>query len=732
MHESHPIYSGGLGLLAGDHMKSASDLGLPFVGVGLLYRNGYFSQVINREGKQEAYYPYHNFNDRPIKPVLDADGNEIIVKVEFPGRDVFVKVWKAKVGRVNLFMLDANIPFNKFEDRCITGQLYGGDRDTRISQEILLGIGGVRALRCMGINPSAWHINEGHAAFLVIERLREFVAGKGLPFSIAVELVKGSTLFTTHTPVAAGHDLFPAEMVCRYFGHMFEALGIDEDTFLDLGWDTKKNMFNMTLLAIRHSGYCNGVSKIHGKVSRALFSDLYPKIPLEEIPITHVTNGIHTSTWLAREIKDLYNIYLGTDWQDRITDRNLWQNHFNLSDNLLWVAHQSLKEKMIIYARKILTRQRIRNQESRQSIREVENYLNPDVLTIGFARRFAGYKRAGLLFRDKERLNKLVNNPEQPVQFIFAGKAHPADKEGQELIKLIFEISKEEAFKGKIIFLEGYGIDMARYLLQGVDVWLNTPRYPMEASGTSGQKAAINGVINLSVLDGWWPEAYNGRNGYAIGKGLYPSNEEIQDRDDYFSLVSLLEERLIPAYYNREYGFPRKWVQMMKNSIQTITPVFSTDSMVKDYCIRFYVPLIMKNDQLEKNDFNLAHELSEYKSNLIKNWCQIRIKNVESSAKKDIYLGEAIRLRAEIQLGTVLPGDVIVEAAYGCVSEDGLCNIKTIPMSLEETVAEGSYIYSCQVVLPQGTYGYTIRVRPGHPGLIQKFDPPLVVWADSL
>ncbi len=730
LHESHPIYSGGLGLLAGDHMKSASDLGLPFVGVGLLYKHGYFSQIINREGRQEAHYPYYNFYDLPIQPVFDHRGEEVVIGVEFPGRDVFVKVWRSRVGRVDLFLLDANISLNGIEDRGITGQLYGGDRNVRISQEILLGVGGVRALRRLGINPSAWHINEGHAAFMLVERLRELVVEKGISFDTAVEVLKSCTIFTTHTPVAAGHDLFSAEMVDHYFRHLYGDLGVDREEFLNLGWDQGRGMFNMTLLAIRLSGYCNGVSRLHGDVSRELFSHLYPKIPVEEIPITHVTNGIHTSSWLAQEIKDLYTIYLGSDWQERVTDRQMWKNNFDLPDNLLWVVHQSLKERMIRFARNVLKKQRARNQEPYERIREVEGFLQPGVLTIGFARRFATYKRAGLLFRDRGRLSRLVNHPERPVQFIFAGKAHPADAEGQALIKLVYDASNQEEFRGKVVFLEDYGIDMARYLLQGVDVWLNTPRRPLEASGTSGQKAAANGVINVSILDGWWPEAYNGQNGFAIGEKRRYSDDEMQDRDDCYSLYTLLEEKVAPAYYRQEMGFPREWVQMMKNSMQTITPVFSTERMVQEYTDRFYVPLIKRGQRFTRDNYALAEKMKEYKRFLTENWGRVEIARVETNVTREMNVGETLMLKASVHLGPISPDDVDLEIVYGSVSEKGLYNLSTAPMQYDGTGEAGLFNFTGQVILPQGTFGYTVRVRPGSPELLHKFELPLVAWAE--
>lgn len=731
LHESQPVYSGGLGILAGDHMKSASDLGLPFVGVGILYTNGYFSQIVNREGWQEAHYPFHNFHEQPLQPVFNGAGDELIINVEFPGRNVFVKVWKSRVGRIDLLLLDANISLNNSEDRSITGQLYGGDRKMRISQEILLGIGGVRALRALGINPSVWHINEGHAAFLLIERLREMVVESKLSFDIAVEVIKSCTVFTTHTPVPAGHDLFSAEMIDHYFGHLYDTLGIKREVFLNLGLGTSRGMFNMTLLALRLSGYCNGVSHKHGEVSRGMFSYLYPRVPQEEIPISYVTNGIHTFTWLAQEIKDLYTLYLGSDWKERVTDKRKWEKINEIPDNLLWVVHQSLKDLMIKFARNSLRVQRIRNQESIQCIKEVDKFLRPEVLTIGFARRFATYKRAGLLFFDRERLSRMVNHQDRPVQIIFAGKAHPADLAGQEIIKLVYEVSNQEEFKGKIVFLENYDIHMARYLVEGVDVWLNTPRYPLEASGTSGQKAAANGVVNLSILDGWWPEGYNGKNGFAIGESKIYVDEEAQDRDDYYSLYALLEEKVIPAYYRQENGLPLEWVHLMKNSMQSITPYFSSERMVKEYTEKYYLPCIRRGKDICGNNFAMAKKLTEYKRFMQENWDRVKVLSVESNLVREMNVGEEIILEATITLGPISVNDVVVEMVYGSVSEKGLYNLSAVPMFLEgEDKGKQIFNYKGQMLLPQGTFGYTVRIRTGNSDLLHKFELPLVSWAE--
>ncbi|OAT87038.1 alpha-glucan family phosphorylase [Desulfotomaculum copahuensis] len=731
VHESHPTYSGGLGLLAGDHCKSASDLGLPFVGVGLLYKNGYFTQHINRDGWQEALYPFLNFYQMPVVPVTNPDGSELIIPVDLPGRQVYLKVWRMQVGRVQIYFLDADVPGNNPEDRALTGQLYGGDRETRISQEILLGIGGVKALRQMGIHPCAWHINEGHPAFLLIERLREMVR-EGVELNTAMEAVRANTLFTTHTPVPAGHDVFSAEMIDRYFSYLYSQLHLDRESFLHLGWDEAGGQFNMTLLALRLSSYCNGVSRLHGRVTREMFQRFYPGIPLEEVPISSVTNGVHNQTWLAPEMQQLFDRYLASGWRENSCIMETWVRVSDIPVQELWETHNKLKEKMIQTARANIREQRLHNQEPAQRIREVENYLDPEVLTIGFARRFATYKRANLLLRDRERLARLVSDPVQPVQFIFAGKSHPADRPGQELIKQIFDLTQQEPFKGRIVLLENYDIGLARRLLQGVDVWLNTPRRPLEASGTSGQKAAVNGVLNCSVLDGWWPEAYNGENGFAIGENRAYPDEESQDRDDCYSLYALLEETIIPLYYDQdEAGVPRAWVETMKRSLETIPPVFSTERMVKEYCERFYVSAIRRNSHFTRNNYAVAAQLHAYKQQVLEKWPGVAITGIKAGDVKTLNIGEQLKLEANVTLGGLTPTEVSVEVAYGGVDEGGMYNIRHNAMTMIEQLPDGSYRYAAALDLPQGTYGYTVRVRPYHPDLAHIFEIPLVTWAPN-
>lgn len=730
LHESLPIYSGGLGLLAGDHCKAASDLGLPFVAVGLLYKHGYFSQRLNNQGWQQAEYPSLNFTEMPIKPVLDDQGKEVIIPLEFPRRTVYVKVWQVKVGTAALYLLDADILLNSAEDRMLTGQLYGGDSNMRISQEIILGIGGVRALRALNIHPFAWHINEGHAAFMCVERIRELVC-QGVPLATAKEAVRAGTLFTTHTPVPAGHDKFEPEMVERYLQHIYSEMGMNRDEFMKLGLDGESTRFNMTLLAMNLSSYTNGVSKLHACVTRKMFQYQYKAVPLEEVPISSVTNGVHTRTWLAPELTQLFDEYIGPNWDQDIANQEMWSKVKDIPDETLWQVHRKLKEKTISYVRQNLKNQLRRNKESLRRIKEVDKYLSPDVLTIGFARRFATYKRANILFRDRERLARLLNNPQRPVQIIFAGKAHPADQPGKELIKLIYDASNEEQFRGKIIFLENYDINMARHLVQGVDVWLNTPRWPMEASGTSGMKAGLNGVINCSVLDGWWPEGYNGKNGFAVGEQKEYASIEEQDQDDALYLYSVLEDVVVPSYYSGDGNWSPDWVARMKECLMTIPWEFSTERMVKDYTNRFYVNCIGRGLEFQRDNYQLASQMTGFKRFLQENWHQVLIQSVSSNGKDSMFVGDELHLEAQVKLGPIAHHDVVVEIVYGNEEGTTLTNINTVPMEHVGQSEDGIHRYKGTLQVKQGTVGYTVRVRPHSQHFANKFELNLVAWAPS-
>ncbi len=589
LHESLPIYSGGLGVLAGDHVKEASDLGLPFVAVGFIYPQGYFRQRLDQSGWQEAIYSKLNFADIAATQALTTDGREVVVEVDLPGRTIYAKVYRIQVGRVSLFLMDTDIHPNSPQDRELSARLYGGDQEMRIAQEIVLGIGGVRALRQLGIHPNVWHMNEGHSAFLVLELVREKVA-QGAPFDEAWREVRAQSVFTTHTPVPAGNDAFPLHLMEKYFGSFWSQLSLTREQFFNIALQQQHwgSTFAMTVLALKGSHAHNGVSKLHGHVARGMWHWLYPGASQDEVPITSITNGVHSSTWLAPAMRRLYDEALGSDWEEELDNVALWAKVRDIPDERLWEARQALKRDLVA-----LARERVRQRHLRLgSPPQIWPVLNEEILTIGFARRFATYKRATLLFREPERLKALLNRSDRPVQIIFAGKAHPADDPGKMFIQQVYQMSQQPGFLGRILFVEEYDMALARALVQGVDVWLNTPRRPHEASGTSGQKAGLNGVVNVSILDGWWPEAYNGKNGWAIGEEREYSSQDEQDWHDSQHLYRILEQEVIPTYYDRgPDGIPHRWLAISKESIATIAPVFSTRRMVKEYVTRLYLPV---------------------------------------------------------------------------------------------------------------------------------------------
>jgi starch phosphorylase len=593
LHETMPIYAGGLGVLSGDHLKGASDLGLPFVAIGFLYTQGYFSQHISEDGWQEARYTRLKFGELPVLPFVDDQGNPLTVAIELPGRTVDARLWEIRIGRVPLYLLDSDVESNSPADRELTSRLYISDLDSRISQEIILGIGGVRALRALGYNPDVWHMNEGHSAFMVLERIRELVAAGNL-FEKATKDVRSTTIFTTHTNVPAGSDEFPLWLVDKYFSSFWQQLSLTREQFIDMARHSLPwgETFSMPILAMSYSTKRNGVSELHGKVARRMWNFYWPDHQEDEVPITHITNGVHTGTWLARRLSNLYDRYLGNGWKDRVDDPETWGKIDNIPDVELWTIRRHLKRKLTIY---IL--ERAREQWLQANVHPVQiiasgALLDPYALTIGFARRFATYKRANLIMHDLHRLMEIINQPNKPVQIIFAGKAHPADEPGKLLIQEVYRNVKKAESGGRLVFLEDYDMNLARYLVQGVDIWMNTPRRPNEASGTSGQKAAMNGVLNFSVLDGWWREGYNGANGWVIGDDQDRETNELQDAADAESLYDTLENKIIPLYYTDRSadGLPGDWIAVMKESIQTLTPRFSIQRMLKEYTERMYIP----------------------------------------------------------------------------------------------------------------------------------------------
>jgi starch phosphorylase len=605
LHESLMVYAGGLGVLSGDHLKEASDLGLPLVAVGFLYTYGYFSQRISEDGWQEAVNVPIDFDSLPLIHLLDENGEPIKISIDLPGRKVFARIYELDVGRVKLYLLHTNLEDNSPNDRQLTDRLYISDLELRISQEILLGMGGVRALRALDYTPTAWHMNEGHSAFLTLERALEYIR-KGMTFTEASGIINKTNIFTTHTPVPAGNDEFPLWLMDKYFSHVWPELGLSRDEFIEIAkikqsWGGEA--FSMPVLAFKLSEFRNGVSELHGHIAREMWKSLWPDKKEEDIPIDHITNGIHTETWLARRMGILFSRYMGSDWADHICDLDFWARVENIPDEELWLVHRHLKRKLVAY---IISRGR--NKWAANNCHPIQTIasgvlLDPYTLTIGFARRFATYKRANLIFRDYDRLLKIVNNPRMPVQFVFAGKAHPADEPGKLMIQDVYRAVKDARFGGRLAFLEDYDMNIARYLVQGVDVWLNTPRRPREASGTSGMKAALNGVLNFSILDGWWREGYNGLNGWPIGEDIARvEDQNAQDEADALSLYETLENKIIPLYYEQRSAdnLPSEWIAWMKESIRTLGGQFSMCRMVTEYMTRMYEPAI-KNGINERN-----------------------------------------------------------------------------------------------------------------------------------
>ena len=594
LHESLPIYSGGLGVLAGDHIKSASDLDIPLVGIGLFYPQGYFRQHLDIRGLQHEEYLETDVNQLPMEAAIGKDGRPVLISIDTRTGSIQAKVWRVKVGRRDLYLLDSDVQGNQPEDRELTSRLYGGDLRIRIRQELLLGVGGLRALKALGISPGVLHLNEGHSAFAVLEAIRMRMEDEGLTFEAAVPRVSREVVFTTHTPVPAGHDRFDARAIEEHIGPLRDALGLSQDSLMGLGRENPTNseeLFCMTVLALRLSRRANAVSALHGEVSRAMWTGLYKGKPEDEIPIGHITNGVHVPSWLSPQMFRLYDRHLGTDWHHRGSEAKIWLGIENVDDGELWETHLNLKSQLIEFVRKRAMEQAERRGESQDELQRLERVLSPDALTIGFARRFATYKRANLILTDIERLAAMVNDPTRPVQFVFAGKAHPLDEPGKRVLQQIAELMRDSKFRDRFVFVEDYDINVGRHFVQGVDVWLNNPRRPLEASGTSGQKVVLNGGLNLSILDGWWAEAYDGVNGFAIGTGKTHSNMQVHDTRDGEDLLRTLRDEVIPLYYHRDRdGLPREWIKRMKRTIRTLGWRFNADRMVMDYTLKCYVP----------------------------------------------------------------------------------------------------------------------------------------------
>ena len=736
LHESLPNYSGGLGILSGDHLKSASDLGLPFIAVGLLYRKGYFRQYLNADGWQQEYDIENDFFNLALEKVLDSNGETMKVDVDLPGRKVYAQIWKANVGRIQLYYLDANIEENSVEDRDITAQLYGGNLETRIQQEILLGIGGIKALKKLGIKPTIYHMNEGHSAFLSLERIRQLMIDDKLDRKTAREVVFSSNVFTTHTPVPAGNDVFPIEMMQKYFVDYIKQIDMTMEEFLKLGKidpNNQKEDFCMTVLALNLSAENNGVSELHGHVSREMWKDIWKGVPAKELPIDSITNGIHTLSWISFDMQNLLDRYLGPRWRTKPLEYGIWERVQKIPDAELWRTHERRKERLIDFCRERLKAQIINRGFTKNEINHAEQILTPEALTIGFARRFATYKRGTLLFRDIERLKKIISNPHRPVQIIFAGKAHPHDNGGKELIKNIAEICRREEFRDHIVFLEDYDINVARYMVQGVDVWLNNPRRPLEASGTSGMKVPPNGGLNFSILDGWWDEAYDGQNGWAIGNREEYTDLEYQDEVESNALYNVLENEIIPLYYERgRDDIPRQWVTAMKWSMQTVCPQFSTNRMVADYFNKFYTNASRRYINMTSDDFKKSKELKSWKDNIYSKWSKVSFENTMSEMpSRNLQVGSKFEVKTIVNLGNIAPDSVRVELYHGKLSmKDEITEPTIVEMKHSSDLGNGrhSFIGSLECV-NTGQSGYAIRMYPYHKDLGYKFDMKMIIWS---
>jgi starch phosphorylase len=729
-------YSGGLGVLAGDHLKASSDLGIPLIGIGLLYKVGYFQQYLNSDGWQLERYEINDFDNLPMQRVLNKEGEPLIISVSFSNHEVFFQVWKIQVGRVPLYLLDTNIQLNFEADRKITETLYGGNVETRIQQEIILGIGGIRTLHAIGIRPMVCHMNEGHSAFLSLERMRLLIQQTGLSYKEAREIGYYSNIFTTHTPVPAGIDVFSNELVEKYLGAYYrDELKISGEEFYSLGTiykDKQSSVFNMAHLAMNTAGYVNGVSRLHSSVSKKMWVSGYRGVPFNEIPIGHVTNGIHIRSHISREMEELFVQYLGEKWIENPSLKELWERVDRIPDEELWRTHERRRERLVAFARSRLRKQIISRGGSQAEIEKANEVLNPGALTIGFARRFATYKRATLIFRNIERLADIVNSKEHPVQFIFAGKAHPKDDEGKRFIQEIVQIAKEDRFRRKIVFIENYDLNVARYLVEGCDIWLNNPRRPLEASGTSGMKIIANGGLNFSILDGWWDEGFDPEVGWKIGNGEEYTDPDYQDELEARQFYTTLESQIVPLFYAKgEDKLPRGWISMVKNSMKKLGPYFNTHRMVREYFEKYYASAYERRIMLLEKD--TVNELANWKEKIRGNWSQVKVINVLTNTNmKQIYVGEDFPVKAEVDLGVLTPDDVEVQLYYGPIDKQDDPNFSsTVVMNSASKKSNGYYQFTGNIISQSsGQKGFTIRILPKHRLLINPFELGVVYWAN--
>ncbi|MGD0337255.1 MAG: alpha-glucan family phosphorylase [Bacteroidota bacterium] len=753
--ECLPIYSGGLGMLAGDHLKSASDLGVPLIGVGILYQQGYFRQYLNADGWQQERYPENNFYTMPLTLERDPDGKPITISVEYPGRSIVAQIWRVQVGRVSLYLLDTNIPPNSQEDQDITDQLYGGDKEMRVKQEIMLGIGGCRALHALGKRVAVCHMNEGHSAFLQLERCRRLMKEYHLSFAEAREVTTAGSVFTTHTPVPAGNDYFIPELMDKYFSDYYKELGLARKEFLGLGRQNpndENESFCMTIMALRMSCYSNGVSKLHGTVSRKMWQNVWPAIPVDEVPVVSITNGVHAPSWISRDMAGLYDRYLGPTWRENPGEAELWGRVHQIPDEELWLTHERRRERLVAFARSRLRSQLESRGIPHSEVALADEILNPNALTIGFSRRFATYKRASLILRNPERLKSILTSKERPVQILFAGKAHPLDTPGKEIIRQIIHFERLPEVRRRMVFIEDYDMVVARYLVQGVDVWLNTPRRPLEASGTSGMKATLNGAINLSILDGWWDEAYEINTGWAIGRGEDYNDENYQDDVESNALYDLLEKEIIPLFYQRSADdLPRAWISRMKTAMRAICPRFNTNRMVREYTEKSYLPAYNRYIHFRSDEMQRAKELAAWKATLRDQWSSIKILNVKAQtirrkAEQDerietldlehvigdpLKVGDPLQVTATLDLGKLTSADVTVELYQGVLdANESISEPQIISMKPTESKRGGVVEFTTTLSSEKsGRHGYTVRVLPRHSELDQPLRHGLILWA---
>lgn len=732
IHESFSAYSGGLGVLAGDHLKSASDLGVPLVGVGLLYQEGYFRQYLTENGWQNEQYEEVDFFSVALTPVTSSEGKPLLISVDMPIGKCYAQIWKVNVGRIPLYLLDTNVPENTVSAlRDVTDRLYGGNVDTRIMQEMMLGIGGTRALRALGIEPSVCHANEGHAAFFMLERTHQFMETYSISFREAWRMTQASSVFTTHTPVPAGNEVFEVATLAPYFKKYVEGMGLPWEEFIQLGkmGEAKSETgFSMTVFGLRGSSFRNGVSGLHGEVARTMWSDVWNDFALDEVPIEGLVNGVHTPTWVAPELAEIYDRYLGAEWRTEPWKEESWADVDTIPNIELWRVHQRRRDRLVLGAREhILSKHHASlTQEQMSTINEC---LDPDVLTIGFARRFASYKRADMVMRDMERLSKIVLNTERPVQIILAGKAHPNDTLGKELIQSVHQKIKEFHLQKRIVFLEDYDMDTARLMVRGCDVWLNTPRRPHEASGTSGMKAAVNGVLHCSILDGWWAEGYDGKNGWAIGRGEVFDPEE-QDQADSITLYDVLEHAIVPLYYDLGSSrVPERWVEMMKHSIKTNAWRFAAHRMVRDYTLKAYIPAMEGSAAITANNGSQAKEMVNFFDAIEAHWPSVRVSDVVVHGAAHANVGKRIHVTARVDLGSIPADAVVMQIVYGTVNSKGeIVPARTTPMTFLRNEEHGSLFEGSYECNDSGMNGCTVRVVPVHPALRSLADAHKVAY----